>query len=77
MGPFPALALQRNSSILTGLIALLAGFALPSRALSRVSGLGIPPPKAPAIPPKTQSSRLLAATFLGFCKKIVFREPRL
>jgi hypothetical protein len=49
MGPFPALASQRHSSILTGLFASLAGFALPSRASSRVGGLGIPRPKAPAI----------------------------
>ena len=40
MGPFPTLAPQRNSSILTGLNALLAGFALPSRASYRVCGLG-------------------------------------
>jgi hypothetical protein len=45
--PCPCFAAQ--SSILTGLFAFLAGFALPSRAPSRVSGLGIPPPKAPAI----------------------------
>jgi len=42
MGPFPALAPQRNSSILTGLIALLAGCALPLRASSRVSGWEFP-----------------------------------
>ena len=49
MGPFPALRSQRNSSFLTGLNVFIAGFALPSRASSRVSGLGNSRPKAPAI----------------------------
>jgi len=76
MGPFPALAPRRNSSILTGLIALLAGFALPSRASSRVSG-GIPPPKAPASTAEDPFPPPSSGGSLGILQKIFFREPRL
>lgn len=70
MGPFPALAPQRNSSILTGLIALLAGFALPLRASSRVSGWEFSRRKPRRSPPKTHSLRLIPASLLGFCKRL-------
>jgi hypothetical protein len=70
MGPFPALASQRHSSILTGLIASLAGFALPSRASSRVGGLGTPRPKAPAITAEDPLPPPSSGGLLGFCKKI-------
>jgi hypothetical protein len=78
MGPFPTLAPQRNSSILTDLNALLAGFALPSRASYRVCGLEIPPPKAPAITAEDPfPPPYFRRISWDFAIKIVFREPRL
>jgi hypothetical protein len=77
MGPFPALASQRHSSILTGLIASLAGFALPSRASSRVGGLGTPWPKAPAITAEDPFPPPCSGGSPGILQKIVCREPRL
>jgi hypothetical protein len=47
MGPFPALVSQRHSSILTGLIASLAGFALPSRAFISCRRPGNSPAESP------------------------------
>jgi hypothetical protein len=69
MGPFPALASQRHSSILTGLIASLAGSALPSRASSRVGGLGTPRPKAPAITAEDPLPPPSSGGLLGFLRK--------
>ena len=73
MGPFPALATQRHSSILTGLITSLAGFALPSRASSRVGGLGNPRPKAPAFTAEDPSPPPCSGGAPGILQKIVLR----
>jgi hypothetical protein len=78
MGPFPALAPLRNSSILTGLNAFLTGFCPPIRGLHLVyAAWEIPDRKPQRSPPKTHLRRLFPAARLGFCRKIVFREPRL
>ncbi len=77
MGPFPALATQRHSSILTGLITSLAGFALLSRASSRVGGLGNPRPKAPANHRRRPIASALFRRRSWDFAKIVLREPRL
>ena len=47
MGPFPALASQRHSSILTGLIASLAGFALPIEGFISCRRPGNSPAESP------------------------------
>jgi hypothetical protein len=77
MVPFPTLASQRHSSFLTGLIASLAGFALPSRAPSRVGGLGNPRPKAPAITAEDPLPPPCSGGAPGILLKIVLRGPRL
>lgn len=68
MGPFPALAPQRISSFLTGLNAFQP--ALPShRGLHLVCGLGIPPPKAPAITAEDPLSSPLSGESPGILQK--------
>jgi hypothetical protein len=77
MGPFPTLASQQHSSILTGLIASLAGFAL-LRGLHLVCAAGeIPGRKPRLLPPKTHCLRLLPAVSWDFAKKNMLREPHL
>jgi len=51
--------------------------ALPSRAPSRVSGLRIPQPKAPAITAEDPFHPPACGGSPGILQKIVFREPRL
>ena len=75
MGPFPALCIAAQFFNRDRPDCLLAGFALPLRAPSRVSGLGFPPPKAPAITAEDPFHPPACAAFLGFLQKIVFREP--
>jgi hypothetical protein len=68
MGPFPALAPQRNSSIVTGLLPS-GRLCPPIEGSISCKRRGIRPPKASAIPPKTHSLRLLPAAFLGFSQR--------
>ncbi len=73
MGPFPALALAAQFFNRDRPDCLLAGFALPSRAPSRVSGLGFPPPKAPAITAEDPFPPPSSGSLPGiFAKKLVF-----
>jgi hypothetical protein len=76
-GAVPCPCPLRTSSILTGPNAFLTGFALPSRASSRVSGLR----KSLAESPGDHRRRPICSTFLRRLSwdfaKIVFRELRL